>query len=94
MNHVSDSLGDSIKFLSRPINEINSKQINQLSRDFIGFYKPLVDNIIYLMDTTDIFKDMNNYDELYNNFITISNQISMINNRFNNVKKRKAIQDL
>lgn len=94
MNHVSDSLGDSIKFLRKPISEINSKQINQLSRDFIGFYKPLVDNIIYLMDTTDIFKDMDNYDELYNNFITIENQISMINNRFTNVKKRKAISDL
>ena len=94
MNHVSDSLTDSIQFLKRPIDEINSKQINQLSRDFIGFYKPLVDNIVYLMDTTDIFKDLDNYDELYNNFINISNQINTVNNRFTNVKKSKAINDL
>lgn len=35
VQHVSDTIGDSIKFLSKPIDEINAKQIRQLSNDYL-----------------------------------------------------------
>jgi hypothetical protein len=43
VQHVSDTLEDSIKFLSKSIGDINAKQIRQLSNDYLGFYKPLID---------------------------------------------------
>jgi hypothetical protein len=43
VQHVSDNIEDSIKFLSKSIGDINAKQIRQLSNDYLGFYKPLID---------------------------------------------------
>jgi hypothetical protein len=45
VQHINDTIGESITFLSRPIEDINAKQIRQLSNDYIGFYKPLIDQI-------------------------------------------------
>ena len=94
MEHVNESLVDSFKFLNRPIDQINAKQINQLSRDYIGFYKPLVDNIMYLLDTTDILKEMPNYEQIKQNFLDISSRVNTINNRFSNIMRAKAITEL
>ena len=58
LEHVRDSINDSKNFLSKPIEEINTKQIRQLSNDYVEFYKPLIDNIQYIVDTTDIIMMM------------------------------------
>lgn len=90
IEHIQSSIGDSIEFLNKPIEDINIKQINQLSKDYVGFYKPLLDNIKYLMDTTDIFKSMPDNAEINRLVTTLQTNLDTVNNRFNNVKKRKG----
>ncbi len=90
LQHIDESINDSIKFLSKPTKNISAKQIRQLSNDYIGFYTPLMDDIIYLFDTTDIFKDKPNYDTIKELANTLSQQIDSVNNKFINVLKSKG----
>lgn len=90
LQHIDESINDSIKFLSKPTKNISAKQIRQLSNDYVGFYKPLMDDIIYLFDTTDIFKDKPNYDTIKELANTLSQQIDSVNNKFINVLKSKG----
>lgn len=94
LEHVRDSINDSKNFLSKPIEEINAKQIRQLSNDYVGFYKPLIDNIQYIVDTTDIFKGIDNYDDVVNLVAEMSQSITTVNNKFINVLKSKGYQYL
>lgn len=90
LQHIDESINDSIKFLSKPTKNISAKQIRQLSNDYVGFYKPLMDDIIYLFDTTDIFKDKPDYDTIKELANTLSQQIDSVNNKFINVLKSKG----
>lgn len=90
LQHIDESINDSIKFLSKPTKNISAKQIRQLSNDYIGFYKPLMNDIIYLFDTTDIFKDKPNYDTIKELANALSQQIDSVNNKFINVLKSKG----
>ena len=94
MEHIDESVKDSIQFLSRPIEDINSKQIRQLSNDYVGFYKPLVDDIAYLVDTTDLFKDKDNYQQIKDILSQLQQQLNQVNNKFINVLKSKGYQYL
>lgn len=94
VQHVNDTIGDSIKFLSKPIEQINAKQIRQLSNDYLGFYKPLIDQIQYAVDTTDIFKELPDYATIKQNIADIVQQLTVINNRFTNILKEKGYQFL
>ena len=94
LQHISDTINDAIKFLQKPIDEINAKQIRQLSQDYVGFYKPLLDDIIYLFDTTDIFKDLPNYVELQRNAYRLSTEMDQVYNRFVHLLKAKGISEL
>ena len=94
VQHVNDTIGVSIKFLSKPIEQINAKQIRQLSNDYLGFYKPLIDQIQYAVDTTDIFKELPGYATIKQNIADIAQQLTVINNRFTNILKEKAIKFL
>ena len=94
VQHVSDTIEDSIKFLSKSIGDINAKQIRQLSNDYLGFYKPLIDQIQYAVDTTDIFKELPEYPTIKQNIANIAQQLTIVNNRFTNVLKEKGYQFL
>ena len=94
VQHINDTIGESITFLSRPIEDINAKQIRQLSNDYIGFYKPLIDQIQYVVDTTDIFKELPDYAQIKQQIADITQQINIVNNRFTNVLKEKGYQFL
>lgn len=94
MEHIDESVKDSIQFLNKPIEDINSKQIRQLSNDYVGFYKPLVDDIAYLVDTTDLFKDKDNYQQIKDNLSQLQQQLNQVNNKFINVLKSKGYQHL
>ena len=94
LQYISDTIGDAVKFLQKPIDEINAKQIRQLSQDYVGFYKPLLDDILYLFDTTDIFKDLPNYTELQRNAQTLSTEMDQVYNRFVHLLKAKGISEL
>lgn len=94
LQHIDESINVSIKFLSKPIKNISAKQIRQLSNDYIGFYKPLMDDIMYLFDTTDIFKDKPDYSYIKELATTLSQQIDNVNNKFINVLKSKGYSAL
>ena len=94
LQHISDTISDAVKFLQKPIDEINAKQIRQLSQDYVGFYKPLLDDILYLFDTTDIFKDLPNYVELQRNAQRLSTEMDQVYNRFIHLLKAKGISEL
>lgn len=94
MEHIDESVKDSIQFLNRPIEDINSKQFRQLSNDYVGFYKPLIDDIAYLVDTTDLFKDKENYQQIKDNLSQLQQQLNQVNNKFINVLKSKGYQHL
>ena len=94
LQHVSDTIGEASLFLQKPISQINAKQIRQLSQDYVGFYKPLLDEIIYLTDTTDLFKTLPNYNDLVSNMQVLSTQMNQIYNRFNNILKSKGKSEL
>ena len=94
IQHVEQTIGDSLKFLEKPISEINAKQIRQLSNDYVGFYKPLMDQIQYAIDTTDIFKDLPEYEKIKQEISDAVQQINTVNNRFTNVLKSKGYQEL
>lgn len=94
LQHVSDTIGEAQAFLRKPIDQINAKQIRQLSQDYVGFYKPLLDEIIALTDTTDLFKDLPNYNDLIANMQTLSVNMNQIFNRFNNILRVKGKSEL
>ena len=94
LQHVSDTIGGASIFLQKPIDQINAKQIRQLSQDYVGFYKPLLDEIIYLTDTTDLFKTLPNYNDLVANMQVLSTNMNQIYNRFSNVLKSKGKSEL
>lgn len=94
IDHINDTIGDSIRFLNKPFDEINAKQVRQLSQDYVGFYKPLLDEINYLLDTTDIFKELPNYNEIRQEVTTLTNQMNTVNNRFTNIARAKGIQEV
>ena len=94
LQHVSDTIGEASVFLQKPIDQINAKQIRQLSQDYVGFYKPLLDEIIYLTDTTDLFKTLPNYNDLVANMQVLSTNMNQIYNRFSNVLKSKGKSEL
>ena len=94
LQHIDESINDSIKFLSKPTKNISAKRIRQLSNDYIGFYKPLMDDIMYLFDTTDILKDKPDYSYIKELATTLSQQIDNVNNKFINVLKSKGYSAL
>lgn len=94
VDHVQSSIANSIKFLNKPINEVNAKQIRQLSEDYIGFYKPLMDKVQYMLDTTDIFNDIPDYDLFKQRVLDLNAQLTIVNNKFNNLLRNKGSQEL
>lgn len=90
MQHIEESINESINFLNKPIDSINARQIRQLSQDYVGFYKPLVDDIVLLMDTTDIFKDFAEYATIQEQADLLQRQLTRVNNRFINILKQKG----
>lgn len=92
VDHLNNSIGDSIRFLERPVDEINYKQIRQLSEDYVGFYKPLLDNVQYLLDTTDEFRGLPEYNEFRDLVGRLVQDMNTINNRFINLMQSKGRQ--
>jgi hypothetical protein len=62
VNFVRDNITDAFKFLNNSYEDINSTQIVQLKRDYLGFFIPMMNDIKMVMDTTDELKDIPDYD--------------------------------
>lgn len=92
IDHVSQSIQDCIRFLNTPYSNINYKQIRQLSDDYIGFYKPLIDEVFSAFVNTDDFKNIPDYDQILESVRTIQSDMSMIDIKFNELLKNKGKQ--
>ena len=62
VNFVRDNITDAFKFLNNSYEDINSTQIVQLKRDYLGFFIPMMNDIKMVMDTTEELKDIPDYD--------------------------------
>lgn len=94
VEYMSHSLQDAVAFLNQPIDKINSKQLVQMKRDYLSFFIPVLNDIKYVLDTTDEFKPFSDYDEFADAVeaqIAVSTQIV---NKFDNIIKAKAKQQL
>lgn len=94
IEHIRDTIDQSIDFLNKPIDQINAKQIYQLSKDYVGFYKPLLDSIQYVLDTTDLFKSLPEYNSIKETILEVASNVNKVNNSFINVAKKKAYGEL
>lgn len=92
IDHVSQSIQDCIRFLNTPYSNINYKQIRQLSDDYIGFYKPLIDEVFSAFVNTDDFKNIPDYNQILESVRTIQSDMSMIDIKFNELLKNKGKQ--
>ena len=94
LQYIINSLPDAAAFLQQPMDDINTKQLVQMRRDYLSFFIPILQDLQYLIDTTDEFKSLPDYDKFaysVEHALTLSNQII---NKFNNIIKAKCKQML
>lgn len=94
VDHVGETLTQSISFLGGNIEDINSRQLVQLKRDYLGFYTPMIKDLQALLDTTDVLNELPNKEEIK---AQIDDQIALINrvnNKYDNILKLKTRQFL
>lgn len=94
IDHVNQSIVDCINFLNTPFDQINYKQIRQLSDDYIGFYKPLIDEIFSAFVNTEDFKNIPDYNQILETVRNIQSDMAMIDIKFNDLLKNKGKQVL
>lgn len=94
IDHVNQSIVDCINFLNTPFDQINYKQIRQLSDDYIGFYKPLIDEVFSAFVNTDDFKNIPDYNQILETVRNIQSDMAMVDIKFNELLKNKGKQVL
>lgn len=94
IDHVDQSIADCINFLNTPFDRINYKQIRQLSDDYIGFYKPLIDEVFSAFVNTDDFKNIPDYNQILETVRNIQSDMAMVDIKFNELLKNKGKQVL
>lgn len=90
IEYMSHSLQDAYQFLQKPVDTINSKQLVQMKRDYLSFFLPVLQDIQYIIDTTDEFKilpDYNKFSEAVRERLILANAIV---NKFDNLVKAKS----
>ena len=90
VNFVRDNITEAFKFLNNSYEDINSTQIVQLKRDYLGFFIPMMNDIKMVMDTTEELKDIPDYDlfkQTVNNIV--SGQVTLMNT-YQNILNQKT----
>lgn len=90
VQHVQDTMEDSIKFLEQEANDINSKQLVQLQRDYLGFYLPMLKQIEYLDTNTDEIKQFDEHKEFMDNVKKLIIRANEIENKRNYLLQKKT----
>lgn len=90
VQHMNDSISNAVSFLSQSTDKINSKQLVQLKRDYIGYYKPMLRDVSSLIETTDLLSDIPNYDLFVENVDNLASKLSKIEVRYDKLLKIKA----
>ena len=86
VNYVSSTISDAFKFLNERPDDINSRQLVQLKRDYLSFFMPMMQDIQYVTDTTDELKqyieDYQDFKDTVDNIVT--GQATLMN-KYNNI---------
>ena len=94
LEYITRSLPVAAEFLDKSLSDISAKQLVQMRRDYLSFFIPVLEDLQYLIDTTDEFKNLPDYDNFANTVqdtLTLSRSIV---NKFNNIIKAKCRQML
>lgn len=91
IQHAQDSVDTSLGFIqNKNADQVSSRQLVQLSKDYVDFYKPLIDQIRSLLETTDMFKDNAERQSVSDKVVEIDSKFSTLNNKFKALEKAKA----
>lgn len=90
VNFVRDNIVDAFEFLNNSYEDINSTQIVQLKRDYLGFFIPMMNDIKMILDTTDELNNIDDYDVFKQTVNSIvSGQVTLMNT-YQNVLNQKT----
>lgn len=92
LNHVTSSLQESVAFVSQPIDNISSKALVQLKRDYIGFYRPMVQEIIDVLHNSDRLDPINTDGYLDNTLKEILSKMSELTSKYDYLLREKTIE--
>lgn len=90
VNYVQDNITTAFEFLNNPYEDINSTQIVQLKRDYLGFFIPMMQDIKNVIDTTDELKGIEDYD-VFKSMVNdiVSGQVTLMNT-YQNILNQKT----
>ncbi len=90
VDHVEDTLATTIQFLNGDISNINSKQLVQLKHDYLDFYYPMMKDVSYLINNTDILNDLPDYEQFVSNVSADLGSLQQIQDKFDYILKHNT----
>lgn len=87
VDHVQTTLASSVNWLRQPDLTISSRQLMQLKHDYLDFYYPMMKSISYILNNTDEFKSIENYNRFSDNVNLILGNLQYVQNRFDHLLK-------
>ena len=90
IDHVNDTINISKLFLSKKTSDINSKQLIQLKRDYLGFYTPMVKSLKDILDTTELLNDIPEAEEFKSTVDNLLLTLETLNNKYNLILETKT----
>ena len=90
VDHVNDTIKTSKLFLSKKTSDINSKQLIQLKRDYLGFYTPMVKSLKDILDTTELLNDIPEAEEFKSTVDNLLLTLETLNNKYNLILETKT----
>lgn len=87
VDHVQTTLASSVNWLRQPDLTISSRQLMQLKHDYLDFYYPMMKSVSYILNNTDEFKSIENYNRFSDNVNLILGNLQYVQNRFDHLLK-------
>ena len=87
VDHVQTTLSSSVNWLRTPDLKVSSRQLMQLKHDYLDFYYPMIKSIQYLLNNTNEFEGIENYDRFSDNISLILGNLQYVQNRFDYLLK-------
>lgn len=94
VSHINDTIADAVKFFTSDLQDINSKQLVQLRRDYLNYYGPMLRNISSLIENTDELKGIPNYALFEANVDDLISKFNKIQVKYDQILKQKTRQFL
>ena len=90
VDHVQTTLAASVNWLRQPNLDINSRQLMQLKHDYLDFYYPMIKSVQYILNNTDEFKSIKDYNRFSDNVNLILGNLQYVQNRFDFLLKNNT----